>query len=78
MTNYTTRSAKDFLDQPIEVLKLSDEFKEVAQINHFQTLSEMIELPIEVLGKMEQFNHRIMAEYISFMEENGFGHMIEN
>lgn len=71
-------TAKDILSQPLVSLELSKEFKVMAQINHFRTLAEIVELPIDVLQKMPQFSYRIMAEYISFLESKGLGELLED
>lgn len=71
-------SAIKQLHIPIQSLDLSTEFKEMARVNHFHTLSQMVELPIEVLQKLSLFNHRMLAEYISFLTRYEVDDLVED
>ncbi|MEP0367348.1 MAG: hypothetical protein ABJN36_17630 [Cyclobacteriaceae bacterium] len=61
----------NLLDQPITSLKLSPAFQEMAETNHFKTLSEMMEFTLEELQRMPLFDLRMVAEYVKFLTENG-------
>ena len=68
----------NLLHQPIGSLNLSDEFLEMASTNSFETLSDMAKLNIEVLKALPLFDHRMLAEYVSFLTENGLEGVIED
>jgi len=63
---------------PIQFLDLSLEFKEMARINHFSTLSQMVELPVEELQNHQLFNYRMLAEYISFLTKHKLDDLVED
>lgn len=62
---------------PIQSLDFSTDFKEMTRVNHFRTLSQMVELPVEVLQKLPLFNHRMLAEYISYLTKHGLDDLVE-
>ena len=71
-------TANKQLHVSIQFLDISTEFKEMARVNHFSTLSQMVELPVEVLQKHHLFNYRILAEYISFLTNIGLEDLVED
>jgi|GEM_PF-5938657 len=68
----------NLLDQPISELNLSDEFKEMARENRFEMLSEMTEFTLLELQGMPLFNLRMVAEYVSFLTDNGLEGIVED
>ncbi len=66
------------LQMPIESLDLSVEFKNMARVNHFTTLSQMLELPIDILLEHPLFGYRMLAEYLSFLTYNELDELIED
>ena len=58
-------------DQPITSLELSEEFKEMAKTNRFDTLSQMMEFTLEELQRMPLFDLRMVAEYVTFLTDHG-------
>lgn len=75
---YGTMKTTNLLDQPIASLKLSPEFQEMAETNHFKTLSEMMDFTLEELQRMPLFDLRMVAEYVSFLTENGLDWVVED
>ncbi len=62
----------NLLDQPITSLELSEEFKEMAETNRFETLSQMMEYSLEELQRMPLFDLRMLTEYVNFLTDRGF------
>ena len=71
------KPAKNILSLPINTLPLSLEFKAMAKENSFFSLSELVELPIDVLLKHPLFDQRMLFEYLDFLEKNGLEDLIE-
>lgn len=80
VTNFKmmTDSSSLILKQPIKLLELSPEFKEMALVNGFNTLYQMTKHEITELQDLALFDHRMLAEYISFLTKHGLDDLIED
>lgn len=67
----------DILKASIAELPLSNEFKLMAQQNHFHVLNDLFELPTDSLLQHPSFNHRMMAELVQFCQEHGLDEFID-
>lgn len=65
------------LNQPIESLALSQEFKGIAEINGMHTLAEVLKLYTRDLQRLPGFTIPLIHEYVSFIEKQGLGHYID-
>ena len=60
----------NILNQPIEELKFSDEFRDFAKANELQTISDFIMIGTRKLDQSQGFSKRMLVEYLRFLEEN--------
>jgi hypothetical protein len=65
------------LNQPIEQLALSEEFKIKTGQLGFNTLAELLEHPPSDLLQLPGFNYRVLTEYIDFIEAAHLGKYIK-
>lgn len=56
------------LKKPLDQFALSDEFVEMARINHFNNLGEITELPVNELLKLPYFGYRVLNELITILK----------
>lgn len=60
----------NILDKPIAQLPTSDEFLAMANRNHFESLSQMLEFPVHKLERLEGFNYHILDELMAILKAN--------
>lgn len=66
------------LATPLSELKMSQEFMAMSELNHFESLKDMLELPINALLDHPQFTKRLLAEYLHKLTKLGFSNLIED
>ncbi len=59
------------LDQPVDRLPVSPEFKQMMRGLEFTTLRNLLQHPAHQLLKMEGFGYRMLKELITLLEKNG-------
>ncbi|MBX2900336.1 MAG: hypothetical protein KF775_11835 [Cyclobacteriaceae bacterium] len=64
------------LQQPIAQLPLSEEFKRMAEANGFQSLNDVLKLPISGLPFRKRSGYRLLAELLQFLEAEGLGECV--
>lgn len=73
MKTYT----ESILNQPIDSLALSEEFKGIAEINGMYTLAEVLQRHTRKLQTLPGFTIILIHEYVSYLEKQGLGHYID-
>jgi hypothetical protein len=69
--------AEPLLNEPIEKLELSEEFRLVAEILGFQTLAELLRYRMADLLALPGFDYRLWNEYVAFLEMHRVGHYLD-
>ncbi|SEN82302.1 hypothetical protein SAMN05216436_12290 [bacterium A37T11] len=64
------------LQQPIHTLPLSAEFKLVAEMLGFHTLTDLLQKRTAELKKMPGFTQNLVIEYVYFLETNNLGDLV--
>jgi hypothetical protein len=72
MTAYT----EAVLNQPLNELELTLAFKAKAGQLGFHKLADLVDQPAYDLLKLPGFDHRLLHEYISFLEKAKLGHYV--
>ena len=73
MTAYT----EPVLNQPFNELELTPAFKAKAGQLGFHTLGDLLDQPAYDLLKLPGFDHRLLHEYVSYLEKEKLGHYIK-
>lgn len=60
---------EDILYRDIETLPLSIEFKQMAVVNGFSNLSEVLSFRLSFLLRKESFTPEVQQEFILFLQE---------
>jgi hypothetical protein len=60
----------NILSFPIDSLPLSNEFKTMAQQQHFRTLEDILNWPVAVLLMHEGFTYHIYEELLKYCKNN--------
>jgi hypothetical protein len=60
----------NILSFPIDSLPLSNEFKTMAQQQHFRTLEDILNWPVAVLLMHEGFTYHIYKELLKYCKNN--------
>jgi len=72
-----TTNNEAILNQPIQQLNFSKEFKSITEIIGFNTLSDLLQHSTTELEGLPDFTILLIHEYVSFMEEQGLGQYID-
>ena len=68
---------QEILNQSIKNLPFSEDFKFVSQKIGFKTIGEIIDKPVSVLLKIDDFTYHLLQELIQFLEEKGLANLIK-
>lgn len=60
----------NILEKPITQIPTSEEFLAMANLNHFENLSQMLEFPVHELERLEGFNYHILDELITILKSH--------
>lgn len=63
-------NSDNILSFPIDSLPLSDEFRIMAQEQHFRTLEDILNWPVDVLLMHEGFTYHIYEELLKYFKNN--------
>lgn len=75
MTNVMTHP---LLQQPITTLGVSDAFVEMANVNGYETLADILALPLYSLPFKPSSGYRLLRELLTLLEENGLEGLAED
>lgn len=64
------------LNETIDKLELSEEFRLVAETLGFHKLADLLSFRMADLLEMPGFDHRIWNEYAAFLERHRIGHYL--
>ena len=67
----------NILHNELKALPFSNEFKTVAANLGFITLQDITAIHISALLEMEGFTYHILQEFVQFMQQNGYSHLIK-
>lgn len=70
--------AHPLLQQPIDSLSVSPEFKVMSKTNGFSTLQEIINEPLHELPLKAQSGYRMLKELLEVLQANGLEDLIED
>lgn len=68
--------AEPILNETIEKLDLSEEFRLVAETLGFYKLADLLNFRMADLLKLPGFDHRVWNEYAAFLEQHRIGHYL--
>lgn len=54
--------------KPIREIPSSKEFQKMAELNHFENLLQIVQIPVYKLERMPTFSYRMLVELISILE----------
>jgi len=65
------------LTEQIKNLPLSNECKEMAKVNGFETLEEIVSFTVASLMKRPKFSMHVYLELYKFLGEQGYGKVLK-
>jgi hypothetical protein len=68
---------QEILQLSIKQLHLSDDFKQMAKHNNFNSLSEILEIPVSTLIQKAGFTYHGYDELIGFLKEMDSLHLLK-
>jgi hypothetical protein len=71
-----TYIAEPLLNEAIEKLAFSEEFRLVAETHEFYTLADLLHYSMAELLSRPGFDYRIWNEYVAFMKRHRIGHYL--
>ena len=57
----------------IRSLRLSDEFKKMAEVNQFETIQQILDSKLDKLHELPSSGYRMLKELDDFLKANGLG-----
>ena len=77
VTQYMTASTESVLNLSINALEFTPEFKAKAEQLGLYKLADLVDQSAYDLLKLPGFNHRLLFEYINFLEKEKLGHHVK-
>jgi hypothetical protein len=72
-----TTNNPSILNKPLTQLGLSAEFLEMANLNRFSTLEDILKEPADALLKRSGFGYRMLKELTGLLERDGLLHLLK-
>jgi len=66
------------LQQPIDALSVSPEFKDMSKANGFNTLQEILDEPLHELPLKAKSGYRMLRELLDVLQANGLEELAED
>lgn len=66
------------LKKPLKELPLSEEFKNMAEINGFETIEEILSFPAASLLERQGVNYHLYKELADYLKENELLHLFKH
>lgn len=66
------------LQQPLKELPLSEEFKNMAEINGFENMEEILSYPAASLLQRQGVNYHLYKELADYLKENKLLHLFKH
>jgi DNA-directed RNA polymerase alpha subunit len=64
------------LNEPIQLMSVSPEFKQMAQANGFTSIQDILNGSLDDLHKLPSSGYRILKELSDILEDNGLGNLL--